>query len=138
MEVRPGGLEIQEQLLDLFRRFDGDRGGKQMLALPDVADEHRLADQPQRELRIVAPDLSVKGRIAMDEVDRKAELAREEITRRVDVGHEQLRRDRTEDGLACSLASLERSGLLDLVRCPMARLRRSNPALAAGYCPRHG
>ena len=86
VEAHPGGLEIEEQLLDLGCAVDGDRGGQQMLALADVADEHRLADQPQREPRVVAPDLSVERRIAIDEVDRKAELAGEEIARRLDVG----------------------------------------------------
>ena len=47
-----------------------------MLALADVADEHRLAHQPQSELRVVATDLSIEGRIAVDEVDGESRACR--------------------------------------------------------------
>ena len=62
-----------------------------MLPLPDIADEHGLAYQPQSELSIVADDLSVKVRVSLYEIDPESELTGEEIARRLDIGDEQLR-----------------------------------------------
>jgi hypothetical protein len=64
-----------------------------MFALANISDENRFEDQPQRESCIIADDLPVVGRIAIDELDREAELVCIEITRTPDVGNEELRRD---------------------------------------------
>lgn len=86
-----GGLETQKELLNLVCSVDGDRGGEQMFTLPYIADEHRLANQPQSELCIVTYDLSVERRVAINKVDSETELSREELTLRFDIGDEQLR-----------------------------------------------
>ena len=53
-----------------------------MFALANIANEYRFADQPQGESCIVADDLPVIWRIAIDEFNRKAELVCMEISRR--------------------------------------------------------
>ncbi len=45
-----------------------------MFALSNIASEHGFADHPQIKPRMVAGDLPVEWRIAIDEVDREAEL----------------------------------------------------------------
>ncbi len=44
-----------------------------MFALANIASEHRFADQPQVESCIVAENLPVVGRVAIDEFDREAD-----------------------------------------------------------------
>ena len=62
-----------------------------MFALSYIANKHRLADQPQGELRFVTYNLPIERWIPINEVDCKAEFVREKATRRFDVGDEQLR-----------------------------------------------
>ena len=61
-----------------------------MFALANIANEHRFEDQSQSESCIVADDLPVVWRIAIDEFDREAELVCIEITRTLDVRNEEL------------------------------------------------
>ena len=79
MKAHSGGLVAQEELFYLIRGRDGDGRREQMFALPNIAGEHRFGDQPQVEACIVADDLAVEWRIAIDEVDREAELVGIEI-----------------------------------------------------------
>src|SRR5713226_1744662 len=69
-----------------------------MFALANIADEHRFEDQPQGESCIVADDLPVVGRVAIDEFDREAELVCIKITGTPDVRNEELCRDGAENG----------------------------------------
>jgi len=62
-------------------------------SLADITNEHRFADQPQGESCIVAEELPVVWRIAIDEFDREAELVCIEITGTRDVRNEELCRD---------------------------------------------
>ena len=87
------GLVAQKELPHLIRARDGDRSRKQMLALADIAREHSFADHPQVKSCIVATDLPVKRRIAVDEFDREAELVCIEIAGTLDVRDEELCRD---------------------------------------------
>ncbi len=91
MKGHPCGLKIQKELFNLVCSIDCDPGGEQVFTLPYIANEHRFANQPQRELRIVTCHLSVKCRVAVNKVDSEAELGGEEFERRFDVGDEQLR-----------------------------------------------
>ncbi len=58
-----------------------------MLALPNIANENRLADHPQSKPRMVTRDLPVVWRIAIDAIDREAELMCIEITGCFDIGN---------------------------------------------------
>jgi len=60
-----------------------------VLALPNIK-EHWLAYHPQSKPGVVARDLPVVWRIAVDEVDHETELMGIEVTRCFDVGNEQL------------------------------------------------
>ena len=80
MKEHSGGLVTQEELFDLICGSDGERSGEQMLALPNIANEHGFAHHPQCKPSMVASELSVVWRIAIDEVDREAELMGIEIT----------------------------------------------------------
>src|SRR5206468_5482850 len=71
---------------------------EQMFPLANIANEHRFEDQPQRESCIVADDLPVVWRIAIDEFHREAELVCIEITGTLDVRNEELCRDSAENG----------------------------------------
>src|SRR4051812_49318903 len=84
------GLVNQKKLVDLVRGSDGDRGGEQMLTLPNIANEHGFANHSQIEPRMVARDLPVVRRIAIHERDREAQLFGKEIARCLDVGNDQL------------------------------------------------
>jgi hypothetical protein len=64
-----------------------------MFALANIVDEHKFGDQAQGESCILADDLTVVGRIAINELDREAELVCIEIARTPDAGNEQLCRD---------------------------------------------
>ena len=64
-----------------------------MFALANIVNEHRFEDQPQGESCIVAEDLPVEWRIAIDEFDGEAELVCIKITGTLDVRNEELRRD---------------------------------------------
>jgi hypothetical protein len=61
-----------------------------MFALANIASEHGFADQPQVESRLVAEDLAVVWRIAIDECDREAEFVCVEIAGNLDVRYEEL------------------------------------------------
>ena len=63
------------------------------LFVANIANEHRVEDQPQGESCIVAEDLPVVWRIAIDEFDREAELVCIEITGTLDVRNGELCRD---------------------------------------------
>jgi len=93
MEGDSCNLITQKQLFDFVRGANRDGSGKQMFALANIANEHRFEDQPQVESRIIAEDLPVEWRIAIDEFDGEAELVRIEITGTLDVRNEELRRD---------------------------------------------
>jgi len=62
-----------------------------MFALANISSKHRFTDQPQVESCIVADDLPVVWRIAIDELDREAELVCIEIAGTLDVRNEELR-----------------------------------------------
>ncbi len=93
MEEDSCSLITQKQLFDFLRGANRDRSREQMFALANIASEHRFEDHPQGESRIVAQDLPIIWRIAIDEFDREAELACVEITGTLDVRNEELRRD---------------------------------------------
>jgi hypothetical protein len=98
MEGDSCGLITQKQLFDFVRRGNRDGSGEQILALANIANEHRFEDQPQGESRIVADKLPVVWRIAIEEFDREAEFVCIEIAGTSDVCNEELRRDRAENG----------------------------------------
>ena len=89
-EVHSCGLVTQEKPFDFVCGSNGERGSEQALALANIAGEHGFAHHPQIQARLVAGDLPVEWRIAMDEGDREAELASVEIAGCFDVGNEQL------------------------------------------------
>src|SRR5215510_5317918 len=62
MERHARFLEVEEELADFRGAVDADRGGKQALALADIAHEHRLANHPEVESRGAALDLAVERR----------------------------------------------------------------------------
>jgi hypothetical protein len=64
-----------------------------MFALANITNEHSFEDQPQGESRIVADDLRVVWRIAIDEFDGEAEFVCIEIAGTLDVRNEELCRD---------------------------------------------
>src|SRR5271168_3689977 len=84
-------LATQKQLFGFARGGNRDGSGEQMFALANIAGEHRFADQPQVEACIVAEDLRVVWRIAINEFDREAELVCIEIAGTLDVRNEELR-----------------------------------------------
>jgi len=98
MEGDSCSLITQKQLFDFVSGVHRDGSGEQMFALANIGNEHRFEDQPQGESRIVADDLPVVWRIAIDEFDREAELFCIEITGTLDVRNEELRRDGAENG----------------------------------------
>ena len=65
-------LITQKQLFDFVRRGNRDGRGQQMFALSNICNEHRFGDQPQVESCIVADNLPVVWRIAIDKFDREA------------------------------------------------------------------
>jgi len=74
MEGDSCSLITQKQLFDFVAVSTVMEAGEQMFALANIGNEHRFEDQPQGESRIVADDLPVVWRIAIDEFDREAEL----------------------------------------------------------------
>src|SRR6202165_4445846 len=88
MERDSCSLITQKQLFDFVRGGNRDGSGEQMFALANTANEYRFADQPQVESCIVAEDLPVEWRIAIDEFDREAELVCIEIAGTLDVRNE--------------------------------------------------
>jgi hypothetical protein len=58
----------------LVRGANCDRSGEQMFALANIANEHRFEDQSQSESCIVADDLPVVWRIAIDDLTAKPSL----------------------------------------------------------------
>src|ERR1700693_3234561 len=79
MEGDSCSLITQKQLFDFVRGGQRDGSGQQMFALANIASEHGFADHPHVEARIVADDLPVVGRIAIDECDCETELVCIEI-----------------------------------------------------------
>ena len=67
-------LITQKQLFDFVRGGNPDASGEQMFALANIANEHRFEDETQIESCIVAGDLPVVWRIAIDEFDRESAL----------------------------------------------------------------
>ena len=90
MKVHSRSLATQKELFDLICSSYGERSGKQMLALPDIANEYGFVHHPQSKPGLVACYLPVEWRIAIDEIDREAELMGIEITGCLDVGNKQL------------------------------------------------
>ncbi len=87
MEGYVHGLITQEELFDRVCGGDGDRGGEQVFAFPNIASEDGFVDVAQGKPCVVASDLRVKRWIAIDEIDCEAELVSEEITRCLRVGN---------------------------------------------------
>src|SRR5271156_2521349 len=83
-------LIAQKQLFDFVRCGNRDGSGQQMFALANLSNKHRFKDQPQRESCIVADDLPVVRRIAVDEFHCEAELVCIEIAGPLDVRHEEM------------------------------------------------
>ena len=90
MEADSCSLITQKQLFDFVRGGNRDGSGEQVFALANICNEHRFEDQPQVESYIVAEDLPVVWRVAIDEFDREAELLCIEITGTLDVRNEEL------------------------------------------------
>jgi hypothetical protein len=90
VEAHSCGLVTRKKVFDLLSGGNRKRSGEQMLTLADIAGEDGFADHPQRKPSMVAGNLRIEWRIAMDEIDREAELIGIETTRRFDVGNEQL------------------------------------------------
>ena len=86
-------LITQKQQFDFVHSGNRYGCGEQLFALANIAGEHRFADQPQVEPCIVAADLAVLWRIAINEFDREAELVCIKIARTLDVRNEELRLD---------------------------------------------
>jgi predicted nucleic acid-binding protein len=80
-------------LLDFVRGANRDGSGELMFALANIAHENRFEEQPQGESCVVADDLAVEWRIAIDEFDREAEFVGIEITGTLGVRNEELCRD---------------------------------------------
>ena len=93
METDSCSLITQKQLLDFVCGGNRDGSGEQMFALANIASEHRFADQPQGESRIVADDLPVVWRIAIGEFDGEAEFICIKIAGTLDARNEKLCRD---------------------------------------------
>src|SRR5580700_857345 len=74
MEGDSCSLITQKQLFDFIRGGNLDGSGEQMFAVANICDDHRFGDQPQVESCIVAEDLPVVGRVAIEEFDRETEL----------------------------------------------------------------
>ena len=91
MERNSCSLMTQKQLFDFVRGGNCDGSGEQMFALANIASEHWFEDQPQGESCIVADDLAVLWRIAIDEFDSEAEPVCIEIAGTLDVRDEELR-----------------------------------------------
>ena len=72
IEADSCSLISQKQLFDFVRGADRDRRGEQMFALANIASKHRFTDQPQVESCIVADDLPVERRIAIDELQPRS------------------------------------------------------------------
>jgi hypothetical protein len=93
IEVDPGSLILQEQLIDLARRSHGDRSREQALALANIVLEYRLGNQPQVQSRMIATNLSVERRFSEDELNREAKFLGEKIAGALNVPNKQLRLD---------------------------------------------
>ena len=75
-EIDAGRLVLDEELRISAALSTRHRGREKLLALADVADEHRLADQAQVEPGIVALHLAIERRLAVGEDHVEAELRR--------------------------------------------------------------
>ena len=116
LEVDSSTRKCSKERSDRLFARDGNAGGKQLLAIADVADEYRLADTAQTPPRAITHDQGVEGRVTVSEADGEAELADVEAARRGDIGDEKLRLGGREDG---------RSGL-----CIGAVCHRADPIAA--------
>lgn len=67
-------LTREKELLDLVRAGKRDGGGEQGLAFADVLGKDWLVNGTQGQARIIAADLRVERRIAVDEIDDEATL----------------------------------------------------------------
>jgi hypothetical protein len=114
MEADSCSLITQKQLFDFVCGGNRDGSREQMFALANIASEHRFANQPQGESCIVAEDLTVEWRIAIDEFDREAELVCIEITGTLDVRNEELCRDPSENGTWRRLSGFLAHGICSL------------------------
>ena len=81
----------QKQLFDFARGSNRDGSGEQTFALANIAGEYRLANEPQVDSRLVANDLPIVWRIAIEEGDCEAELVCIEIAGTLDVRNKELR-----------------------------------------------
>ena len=80
MKWHSRGLITQKELLNLVCGFNGDRSGEQVLARTDIACEYRLIKLPQRKPRVIATELSVKGRLAVNKIRSDPEFIAKEST----------------------------------------------------------
>src|SRR6478672_676515 len=87
-EHHTGGLKLEEERLDLPRRRDRKRSGKQLLTVSLARVDHRPLDASQVDARAVALDLRIERRLAISECDGEAQLAGKEFARRLDIGDE--------------------------------------------------
>ncbi len=74
MKWHSRGLITQKELFNLVCCFDGDRSGEQVLARTDIACEYRLIELPQRKPRVIATELSKKGRLAINKIHFESEF----------------------------------------------------------------
>src|SRR5580658_9082864 len=91
IEGDSSSLITQKQLFDFVRSGNRNGSGEQMFPLANIAGEHRFRDQPQVDSCIVADDLPIEWRIAIDECDLKAELVCKELAGTLDIRNEELR-----------------------------------------------
>ncbi len=88
---------VQEELFDLAVGCECDGGGEQRFALAKVPGKDEFVDQPQVESCLVAEELCVVRRFAVEECDREAEFVCIEVAGTLDVGDRELWLDGTED-----------------------------------------
>lgn len=83
-------LAIEEELLDFSRAGQGDGGGEQAFAWADVFGKEGLIHGAEGQVGLIAADLSVEGRVAVDEVHGEAELRGEEVGGGFQIAHIQV------------------------------------------------
>src|ERR1700739_1378060 len=82
-----GGLEFEEELLDLRVRMHRHIGRQQALPISQLRVHDRGIDTSEVEPTCVSSDLRVERRLSVDEYSLPPELLRKKITRCLDIGN---------------------------------------------------